>query len=500
MISSRMRPSEALDVGLKDKRSWTTRLVLLFGILAGLGIASANPILTVAGWALVPVLFSLLWRPGEIPVLLFAAAFQWLQVFAPILKANGEGDALGAATGNPGLERAGWLGLLAIGVFALGMRLGAGRRRPSWSPNLSASSAALSPRRLAIGYVFSFIVDRAAEQASAIIPALRQLVMIVSLRWIVVFLIFWAATRDRRFRALAVLVLAMELVGGFLGYFSSFKSILFLAFVIIAGSGSTIRRVLRPALIMTLAVSVVLVGFWQSIKVDYRDFLSQGEQAQIVVVSVQSRMNFLVDRVSRFSIDDLKVGVNSGFERLGYLEYFGRAIAFVPSRIPYQNGRLWAEALLHVVTPRMLFPNKSVVNDSDRTNEFTGLRVATAEEGASISIGYVAESYIDFGPIGMFVPIALLGGFWGWAFRWLNLASKYRLLGVAVATNLILRYAIQFEASNVKLFGGGVAFLGVSWFLLHVFDRSIWRFFTGGRSAPAANAINAPSIRPPRTS
>jgi hypothetical protein len=446
-------------------------------LLAVPAYLTSNPLLTLAGMAVVPILFALLWRPNEPPVLLFAASFQWIQVFMPVLNADRRDEVLTSSIWLREIDSAAWLGLLTIVVLAIGMRVGLGRRPIADPEELDVATRNLDVRRLAFAYVASFVIPQVVLVASAFVPGLtQQLLALTVLRWAVIFLIGWAALRFAAYRPLAVAVLTIEILLGFTGYFSTFKTILFLAMILIAATGVGLRRLMRPSLIVVMSAAIVLMSFWQWIKQDYRFFVSEGQRAQVVLVPMASRFGFLMDRVSDVTFDDLRTGLEEGLDRLGYLEFFARTLEFVPARVPHQHGRLWGEALRHVAMPRLLFPGKPAVNDSERTREFTGWWVASVEEGTSISIGYAAESYIDFGRFGMFVPIFLLGCFWGWAFRWLAGRARNKLLGVAVSTNLILSGAIYFEASNVKLFGGAVSSLLVLWILLRYGGDAIWRF------------------------
>jgi len=59
-----------------------------------------------------------------------------------------------------------------------------------------------------------------------------------------------------------------------------------------------------------------------------------------------------------------------------------------------------------VFMPRMFFPEKKVLNDKQHLNKYTGLNIYGT---ASFSLGYIPESYIDFGYTFMWVPIFLLG-------------------------------------------------------------------------------------------
>ncbi|MGH7192692.1 MAG: hypothetical protein ACREJM_04055, partial [Candidatus Saccharimonadales bacterium] len=148
----------------------------------------------------------------------------------------------------------------------------------------------------------------------------------------------------------------------------------------------------------------------------------------------------------------------------------------VPARKPHQKGELWLDAIKHVCMPRALFPNKRVVNDSERTNRFTSRNVAGADQGTSISIGYMGESYIDFGPVGMFVPIFLLGIYYGWIYRWFVRRAANPLLGMAIATSLLLFSAHLLESSNVKIVGGAMAGLLMLAVLQAIAGARFWGF------------------------
>ena len=110
-------------------------------------------------------------------------------------------------------------------------------------------------------------------------------------------------------------------------------------------------------------------------------------------------------------------------------------------------------AITHVITPRFLFPDKKVLDDSARARRFTGIRLSGMEEGTSIGIGYMAESYADFGNLGMFFPIYLLGLFLGRIYQNFCLNKHTALLGAAIATAIIFSVIQAFATSNVKIVG-----------------------------------------------
>src|SRR5204863_3861183 len=131
-----------------------------------------------------------------------------------------------------------------------------------------------------------------------------------------------------------------------------------------------------------------------------------------------------------------------------YVKFFALTIENVPANIPYENGTLWLGTVNHVLMPRFLFPNKPAIHDSERTRYYTGIKVAGPEEGTSIGIGYMAESYVDFGPVGMFVPILFLGMLYGLIYRFFVHRYPVKVVGFAMATSVLIFRAYNLETSN----------------------------------------------------
>ena len=466
--------------GVPDVSRWAK--VLAIWLIALLGLLTPNPLLTTAGVAALPLLTMLLWRPGEPPILLLVALNQWIQVFMPALRADLGGQRVGEDIRLPETEAAAWLGLFTVLVLALGMRLGAGRGAGMEQRDVDRWNLELKWTRLAAFYSSALVLALALPEIAWLVPSLRQPILVFGgLRWIAVFMVLWMATGRSDLRLLAALVVLVETIIGLGSYFSGFKTVYFLGAVALLSARARSSRIAWAGLAVVGVLAIGLGVVWQAVKLDYRPFLSRGEKSQAVLVSPADRYGFLVDRTLTLDVADLSRGLESGVERLGYLEYFARAIQTVPSQVPHQDGKLWLEALAHLVTPRLLFPEKREINDSDRTNAFCGVRVADADQGTSISIGYAGESYIDFGPVLMFVPILLLGMFWGWGYRWLSNCSLERPLAIAAGVVFVMSGALYFESSNLKILGGGVIALIVWTLLLRLGGSTIGRFLTGGR-------------------
>lgn len=483
----------------EPERSLRGPVLAIAAVLSPLALVTANGLLTFAAVWTLAALVLLLFRFGEPPVLIFAATLQWVAVASPVFTANVRREFVGASLGVATMDTAAWLGLVSLLVLAVGVRVGRGTRK-LWSlEELRDAGARMVPIRLAAVYLAALAFTLVALPLLVrMVPGIgQQLMNLQSLPVLIAFLVLWCATVNPAARGLAVAVVLLNVAIGFGGFFSSFKEILLLAVLVISMNARSLQRlVVNPVVLLLTVVTVMLVGFWSFIKPDYRAFVNGGTRQQVVLVSVQDQVSFLKGRIDDFTMADLGEGLNSALNRVGYITFFARVIETVPDRIPHQNGRLWTEAIQHVLMPRAFFPQKRAIDDSDRTNEFTGVRVADAADGASISIGYAAESYIDFGPIGMFVPILLLGFVWGWGYRVLTQASRVPLVGIGAATVFVLSGAQYFESSNIKLVGGALTLLPILYLVLKTTDLALWSLLTGERAisrasnhAPAARAV-----------
>lgn len=421
-----------------------------------LALTSANPALT-AGSLIVPVaLVLMLWRPGEPPALLFAMGYHWLQATVLVFRANIERTDLSRMDYGPMVETATWLTLAGILVVAVGMRLGAGGR--TGEPNahaVSAIAAKLSVERLTAATLIAIVSSMLIGGIAFSVPGLAQpLLALVSLRWVLVFVLTFTVLAQRRGYRWLLAVLVIEVVVGFMGYFSGFRDVLVVMLLAALTMPAQVRKMrLRTAAV--LAVTVLLLGVvWTGIKTEYRDFLNQGTRQQVILVPLEQRVSKLASLVAELDADRMAVAVEQLADRVTYVYYFGKTLQAVPAYIPHTRGKLWHEALMNSLVPRALDPDKPVIDDSARTGTYTGMTVAGAAQGASISLGYMAESYVDFGRVGMMLPLLLWGLLLGRSYRWLIDASPYPLVGYGAGAVLAGLGAAALETSNLKMLAG----------------------------------------------
>src|SRR5204863_1677188 len=324
-----------------------------------------------------------------------------LQAAAAIFYANYFGISLSSDFGGPEFVEATWLSLIGVLVLALGMRLALLGRNATVAIQAEQESVLLEPVPIFILYLIAFALYLFVDRIAFSVPAYTQpLLAAGTLRWVFVFLLAYSVLTQRRHFALLGTVVAFELVTGVLSYFSGFKSIFFILLVVLPSARFVVKgwRLAQFCAATVLMVSLCMI--WTVIKADYREFLNQGTGQQEELVPVKQRMERLGELVSGINLAQVEEGLGRLILRVSYVKFFALTIENVPANIPYENGTLWLGTVNHVLMPRFLFPNKPAIHDSERTRYYTGIKVAGPEEGTSIGIGYMAESYVDFGPVG----------------------------------------------------------------------------------------------------
>lgn len=452
---------------------------LVFGLAALGGLFTPNGLLTSVSVLMIPVLASLLWMRGEPPALLFACLTQWLQGSVAVLYTNWYGVSLQSVSGGLPLARVAWLSQIGILLLAIGMKLAVGRHRRGLRSEVENQTRLLSPGPLFVAYLIGFCFFLGLRKVADLVPGLSQpLLALAALRWTLVYLLAYCVLQKRRGYTLLAVMVTFEIIFGFLGFFGAFRNVFSILLVVMA-TAQHLFKGLRLLQIGFAGVIVVMLSiFWTVIKPEYRQFLNQGSGQQKVTVPVRDRIQKIEELARNMDRQSFRDGLDQLTLRVSYLNYFALSLGNVPENIPYEQGKLWFEAIKHTFMPRLFFPDKPVIDDSERTSHYTGVYVAGIEDGTSISIGYMGESYIDFGIPGMFVPIFCLGLFYGWIYRLFTSQRKYLVLGFAVATSILVFGAYNLETSNIKLVGGNVNSLLAVGVVVRFLGPTFWKMVT----------------------
>jgi hypothetical protein len=131
----------------------------------------------------------------------------------------------------------------------------------------------------------------------------------------------------------------------------------------------------------------------------------------------------------------------------------------VPKHVPFQEGVQIGGTVLHVLQPRFIFPDKPpLMNDSEVLQKYTGLRWgASSGTGTSVSMGYLAELYVDFGVFGAVVVMFVFGVLLARSLQFICSARGLTPLvnfGLAIMLSMTV---MQFEQSLIKMVGTFVA-------------------------------------------
>jgi hypothetical protein len=458
---------------------------LAIGALALSGAFATNSSLTLALSMLLAWILMLLYRPGEPQILLLAAVFQWLQVGVKVLHANLLGEPVEALAQYQGdVAQATWLSILALAVLVLGMRLAIGPYRENYVASIRSQGELISPERAFILYVALSLASVALLTGGRYAAGLYQSALaFAGLKWAAYFVFAYVCFVKLRFRAVLLMVFGFEFVLSLGGYFSGFKAVFFVTSLAYLATGKRLGGLHFTMLAALVSVLLVVSLMWTAVKTGYRDYLSGGQQAQIVTVGYVDRVQELARQVYRLEPHHYGAAAYAMAERIAYVDFFGSVLDWVPTNLAHTGGTQWGGALLHVLAPRLLWPEKPPLpNDSEVTMQFSGLVLPSSEEGTSISLGYVAESYVDFGLIGMFLPILMLGMVWGGIYRYfVNLKTGMRLLNSALVIPILLM-AMQFEAVLVKLLGSVLTSFLVAWFVHRFAFDYLTRFLAGARA------------------
>jgi len=411
------------------RRVTETAIVLLGSALIG-GITEQWVIA-----ASLPVLWAV-WRflrfhDGP-PVLAFALTFHWSQTVIGIYYNTLTGReplAMKAAL----YEEMTLISLACVAVFVVGLWIG---------ERLVALRMTQRPRReVALGWTslllfyFVLLASRGAMRQWAwnISPGLTQgVIALTYVRFALFYLILRRLVVAQNFRYAAAFV-TVELGLGMTGFFAEFKEPLFIA-VLVLVEQFDYRRAKHWFAMAVITVVMGTVGvLWIGIRGTQRE-TSEARESTSITDKLSFTGSLAQDWFSGSNFDKL-LAVDDFVDRMWDVYYPALALARVPALLPHTDGAMMMTAVTHVLTPRILVPDKAdLESDSLQVRRYSGIWVAGPEQGTTISFGYPIQGYIDYGMPGLFLPVLLFAIFMGAAYRFLLRIIYHRELGVAVVT------------------------------------------------------------------
>jgi hypothetical protein len=426
------------------------QFTILVAVIAVVSLLSSNPRLTAAALLSLMAYAVLVWRRGEPPIFFFALFSQWTEVATVILQADAARQHLNDYSMMPEMERAVWLGLAGLLVLAVGMRVGLRRLGSIDGRVIMAEVSRFSIPRIFFFHVATFSLSLVVKGMMWMTPRLAQILLaFFNMKWVFFFLLAYVSLLRREKRWMLFVSFVLEVAFGMISFFSEFKQPFFVLIIVYLSLGRRFSkaRIFKAAL---LSVVVFFLGImWSSVKSEYRNYINEGTGEQVATVSVPERISKILSLYSNLEFDTLDQGTDQLLKRISYVEFFAITLYNVPAEIPHENGKLLGAALMHVLMPRLFFPDKPIVDQTELTSRYTGLEFG---ENTSVSLGYMAEAYIDFG-MGMFIPVFVLGWLWGTIYKLFVTRARVKIFGYIFACPVLL-LATVFGTNQVILIGG----------------------------------------------
>lgn len=415
------------------------------------------------------------WREDEPKIVFLGMIFYWLSVCTlmiygiffnkPMIESTLSPDTFIYTT---------YLALFANFCYCVGMLLAIRSARISTVDTLFQELKKYNARKLLIFYSLYSVFSSLFSGVVLSFGGLSQLgVGIIWLKWAFLTILIIHTLLFPSNQKYVYIVLLIEVVMSFTGFWSSFKDYLFIAGAAFLTFSATInpRRVF--ALTLGGIAAFFLMVMWTVVKGEYRQYLTGGKRSQIVeqqssLANLQKLSDLFGQYFNRGNFsENFSNGVDALAQRINYTEYFAMSVAHVPAILPFEGGALLEAGFEHVFKPRLFFPNKKTIDDSEMTSKYTGRKFAGEEQGTSFSLGLVAERYIDYGPLYMFIPIFLFGLLIGLIYKYILTHSLNKVWGVCFVAPLFF-FIPSLGLATTKFLGWLFTYL-IVWFLFNKF-------------------------------
>ncbi|MEO6490244.1 MAG: hypothetical protein ABIO04_09915 [Ferruginibacter sp.] len=325
-------------------------------------------------------------------------------------------------------------------------------------PTISLQTMKTHADRLSIGntfkaYIITFFITNTLAGIALSLGGLAQVTLsLVNIKWFFFLLFGFQAILKKRMLKQFYLMVSMEFLLGFFSYFSEFKTVLFFVLFLLITLLTNVK--FKHVVIAAGSLFLLFLGgvFWSSIKGEYRAFLNKGTNTQTVGVTRNEALDKLVE-LSDQKDSDFDKSIIEFLDRIQYTHHLAKSMDRVPSVIPYQEGKNWGTTLEFVLTPRILNPDKPIYQASIKATKYTGIGYAGARSGTSVSLGYFADGYIDFGYFGMYLPLILIGLIYGYGvYYFVKRSSNNFIFNYAVVGGLFMEF-LAFEMDSTFLLG-----------------------------------------------
>lgn len=353
----------------------------------------------------------LLWVTGR-PTMPLAIVYyllsQWLQVFARAFLALVDGEPMAQSIFGPWVLNAYWYMLASTVTLAFACRVVLGSIALPTQQNYSAHLA-WRPIDVFLIYLGANVVAQVG--ALTLGGGLFQFFESVArFKIVAAFLLFTTVMQTGRGWGFLLAIVGVEIGSGMTGLLGDFRGVF--VFLGTAALAAQIRWTLRTSASALLAgfALVFLALFWTSVKTEYREYATGGSESQALQLSLSDRAEYMLGRVASIGETDWALTSKALLERLAYVDITGLVINVDQAGSETSSMRQWRDAFSHVLRPRFLFPDKEALSDTEVYIRLTKADLLeNMRGGTSISVGYMAENYVDLGFPGMLAGVFAVG-------------------------------------------------------------------------------------------
>jgi hypothetical protein len=456
MKSASASHDNIIHQSLKTSLNGSFSLGIIIGFI--LALVGPNFLEAIVSLGTFLILFRLFYAPGIPNVILVALLFQWLQISIKVWYGNILGlelhEIYGLYKSDDYLLDAFYLSSIGLIVLALGIHVVTRQINvDKFYFTLTQEIRYYNVRKILIAYVALTLVLSILFGLRMMVPGLNTIIVALGkIKWGFYVLFLFSALTTRKYMRTFILISIIEIVFSLTGYFSGFKDFIIFIFVGLISFTNLLNFKRITVLIPILIITFYFGALWSAIKGDYRQFLSGGTDRQIVVVSELEALDYLWNRLDLVDYAQLQHGIDQLVDRVSFIDLFSLALDYVPDVLPHEKGEIWKSSILHFFKPRLFFPDKPIIDDSEHSSKYTGIYFADSSQGVSHSIGFMADSYIDYGPVFMFIPIFFLGLMIGFLYKHFLLKSYNTIWDLIYALSFYL--LISFYSFNlIKVIG-----------------------------------------------
>jgi hypothetical protein len=348
------------------------------------------------------------------PIFWWFIIVSWSRVFADVVLADVNGLQLGELQYR---EKAIIYSLVALFFMACGIRFGYGTGKRVGQEHLLQDKAWTPTLKQVLGvYLCALPILGVIAALATLSQETRQLFgSFLVLKFV---LLYWVAAviyQSGRGYHVLILILGAEVIFGFTGFFASFKEpiiIVCIAALSFYPEGRLGAIITKRFVIFTLlaGMAVWLSLIWITVRTDYRAWLSEGSGEQVVSRTLPERFEWLSNELFTDKLMNGNIEYERATElllsRIAYTQYYAMLLERLDAGLIPSDEYRWLGTLKRIMMPRLLFPDKAAVNDSETTKRLLGISI---DSKTSISVGYIAETHVDFGFPLMLVPLYIIG-------------------------------------------------------------------------------------------